>query len=94
VNGDGWDSEVPLGEVGERYRVSIFSGAPGAPALRVIEAAAPFAADAAARPNVLYTDAMALADFGAGGALAAAYAEIAQISDAVGPGLAAQAGLG
>lgn len=94
--GDGWESEVPLSEARERYRVSVFSGAPGAAPLRVIEVAPPFppateGGDPHGRSCTLYTDAMALADFGAGGPPAGAFFEVAQISDAVGTGLPAQA---
>ncbi|MEQ1931101.1 MAG: hypothetical protein ABL957_11330, partial [Parvularculaceae bacterium] len=97
IGGDAFESEVPLGETSERYRVSIFSGAPGAAAVRLIETAPPFAPapgdpGGEARPHVLYTDAAILADFG-GAIPPAAYFEVAQISDAVGAGLPARSGL-
>jgi hypothetical protein len=91
MGGDGWESEVPLGETRERYRISIFPPTPGAPPLRVVECAPPFPADPYGRPNILYTDAMILADFGAGAPPPGAAFEVAQISDAVGAGVAARA---
>lgn len=85
--GDTWDGEVSLGEAFERYRVAIFDGATE---LRAFDAAPPFDADPYERPNALYTDAMILADFGAGGLAGAndPYFTVAQYSDRVGLGIA------
>jgi hypothetical protein len=88
--GDGWESEVPLSEAFERYAVTILDGI--AP-LRAFEVAGPFADGAG--PSVLYTDEEILEDFGAGGVASAADPkfQVAQVSDAVGAGIAGGRGL-
>ncbi|MEX0644995.1 MAG: hypothetical protein WD076_06780, partial [Parvularculaceae bacterium] len=90
TGGDNWESEVPLSEAFERYAVTILDGM--AP-LRALEVAGPFVEGAV--PNVLYTDDEILADFGAGGIAGAADPkfQVAQISDAVGAGVASQSSL-
>ncbi|MBI1365774.1 MAG: hypothetical protein GC153_07415 [Alphaproteobacteria bacterium] len=90
--GDNWESEVPLGEAQERYRVRVYDGAT---LLRSIDVAPPFEGDPYGRPNVLYTNEDIAADFGAGGLAGASDPafEVAQISDLVGPGLAARSAL-
>ncbi|MGE0408375.1 MAG: phage tail protein, partial [Amphiplicatus sp.] len=83
IGGDNWESEVPLGEAAERYRLRIYDGAA---LLREVELAA---------PDYFYTDAEILADFGSGGLGGASDPafEVAQISDGVGAGLAARRAL-
>ncbi|MEZ5983663.1 MAG: hypothetical protein R3C54_15285, partial [Parvularculaceae bacterium] len=78
--GDGWDGEVPLGEAYERYRVSIFEGE-----TLLREAETP-------DPAYFYSDEEIEADFGPAGLDGAVDPTftVAQLSDRVGPGLAAR----
>lgn len=92
VGEDDFDVEAPLGEAYERYRLRVFDGGVEK---RVLDFGPPFAADPYDRPNILYTDAMILADFGAGGIAGAADPEfeIRQLCDLAGEGLPARRSL-
>jgi len=73
VDGDSWDVvEVPLGEASEAYRVEILSGST---AVRTFETST---------PQVTYSTAAELADFGA--AQASLTVRVRQVSATVGPG--------
>lgn len=92
TGGDSWEGEVPLGEAYERYRVSVYDGAS---LLRSLDVSPPFDPGTEERPNWLYLGADIAADFGPGGLAAASdpHFTVAQLSDRVGPGVAARAGL-
>jgi len=75
TGGDSWEGEVPLSELTERYRVTIFNG--GA-SVREIETTG---------PDYLYESADITADFGGGGPGASLDFAVAQLSDAVGDGV-------
>jgi hypothetical protein len=73
TGGDSWEGEVPLGELSERYRVTIFDGETP---VRTAETTA---------PEYAYEAAAILADFGGDPGEALSFS-VAQISDAVGAG--------
>ncbi len=74
TGGDSWEGEVPLGELSERYRVTIYDGE--AP-VRTVETTA---------PAYTYASADITADFGGAYTEPAIIFAVAQISDAVGEG--------
>ena len=78
TGGDSWEGEVPLGEVYERYRVSIYQGAV---LVRVAETDG---------PEYFYADAEIEADFGPDAPATGVSMRVAQLSDAVGAGVEAR----
>ncbi|MEO0983266.1 MAG: glycoside hydrolase/phage tail family protein [Pseudomonadota bacterium] len=77
--GDTWEGEVPLGELSERYAVTIFNGADP---VRAVETTG---------PDYLYAAADIVSDFGPQGPGPSLSFAVAQLSDAVGAGVAASA---
>ena len=78
TGGDSWEGEVPLGEVYERYRVSIYQDAV---LVRVVETDG---------PEYFYADAEIEADFGPDAPATGVSMRVAQLSDAVGAGVEAR----
>lgn len=72
--GDTWEGEVPLGELSERYRLTIYDGETP---VRAVETTA---------PSYIYAGADIIADFGGPFPDPAVTFAVAQISDAVGAG--------
>jgi len=81
LGGDSWEGEAPLAELSERYRVSVFNGASE---VRMLETTT---------PDYLYPAAAITEDFGGGGPGEILTFAVAQISDAVGEGVEAKAGV-
>ena len=77
--GDSWEGEVPLGELTEVYRVTIYDGE------------TPVRTAQISTPDYLYAAADILADFGSPDPGEALSFSVAQISDAVGEGIEASA---